>query len=68
MSIYVAVHEHEYGADAYLFRAENLQVTDAIEQTVAERLEINYEPDNGETMTIAEVINVGEDLGNIPII
>jgi hypothetical protein len=59
-SVYVLIHTHQYGATAYLFRSSKpYQELDPEE--IAEKLEVNFEADKGETLYLESV-----DLTDIP--
>lgn len=49
MNQYIAIHNHKYGFTVYPFQSER-EIYNPDE--VAEKLGIDYEPDNGEDLTI----------------
>lgn len=49
--LFVVVHEHRFGTTTYMVRSKRMPR----EKVVVEKCEIDFEPDRGEVITIAEV-------------
>lgn len=49
--LFIVVHEHRYGTSTYMVRSRRMPG----ERKVVEACEIDFEPNRGEVITIAEV-------------
>lgn len=61
MKQYVLIHNHSYGFTPYFFQSEqNWYSEDAAE--LAKKLEIDYEPDKDEDITVMEMENTSNPI------
>jgi len=68
-SLWVAVHGHKHGSDAYLFWFDGEAMDEEAEERVVKQLDINYEPDLAESLNCHQV-NIGREIhvDNLPVV